>query len=212
MDYVGTPLDGHFWYVSYVVFSEDYISGGDTRGNVRYYHISIIDATNNVQFEVTVYADTIFSEADIYLTISENTYKKTNDVKNITGKRQISAFADDSSETYTGARASIAGFKIYKLKYDLQTLPGGFFYFYVDLPDGYVAEAYTDKTNNLSNSDVTNLKQNGAFDPATSIITVKIKLEIVIKKGTAQDSSAWALNTTDIYTRQAEYIGTIPNN
>ncbi len=212
MDYVGTPLDGHFWYVSYVVFSEDYISGGDTRGNVRYYHISIIDATNNVQFEVTVYTDTTFNEADIYLTISENTYKKTNDVKNITGKRQISAFADESSETYTGTRASISGFKIYKLKYDLQTLPGGFFYFYVDLPDGYVAEAYTDKSNNLSDSDVTNLKQNGAFDPATSIITIKIKLEIVIKKGTAQDSSAWAVNTTDIYTRQAEYKGTIPNS
>ena len=207
MDYAGTPLDGHFWYVSYVVFSEDALCGGNSNGNVRYYHISIVDATNNVQFDVTIYADTSFNLGDIYFTISETTYKKVNEVKTETGKRQISAYADDSNLTYTGNRYDISGFKIYELKYKLQTLPSGYFYFYVDLPDGYIAEARTNKTNNISTSDAN--KYPGAFDPQTSIITVKIELEIVIKKGTNEDSNVWAFNTTDIYTREAEYKGTI---
>ena len=207
MDYAGTPLDGHFWYVSYVVFSEDALCGGNSKGNVRYYHISIVDATNNVQFDVTIYADTTFNLGDIYFTISETTYKKVNEVKTETGKRQISAYADDTLLTYTGNRYDISGFKIYELKYKLQTLPSGYFYFYVDLPDGYIAEARTNKTNNISVADQN--KYPGAFDPQTSIITVKIELEIVIKKGTNEDSNVWAFNTTDIYTREAEYKGTI---
>ena len=204
MDYVGTPLDGHFWYVSYVIFSEDKLEGGTLAGNVRYYHISVIDLTNNIQFYVKVYAPSDFDLTDIYLTISENLYDKSNTK---TGSRQISAYAVDHGETAT--RSDINGYKIYTLGYDLQTLPGGYFYFYVDLPDGYVAKSYTSMKNRLEDTDPMASVEEGAFLPFESIITQKVYLEIIINKGTGVDDSDWAISTSDIFIEKAIYTGTI---
>ncbi len=215
MNYVGNPVKGHFWYVSYVIFSEDYLTGGRSEGNIRYYHISIIDTTNTIQFNVTVYAENSFSLPDIYLTISENIYKlKSNNEKEYVSSSQISAYAIDTETTYSGSRTDIAGYKIYTLRFNLQTLPAGYFYFYVDLPDGYEAVAHTDMVNQLilynTNGTIKSKDQMadvevGSFLPFTSIITQYVDLEIVINRGTGENSGAWAINTTDIYTRQAEY-------
>ena len=215
MNYVGNPVKGHFWYVSYVIFSEDYLTGGRSEGNIRYYHISIIDTTNTIQFNVTVYAENSFTLPDIYLTISENIYKlKSNNEKEYVSSSQISAYAIDTETTYSGSRTDIAGYKIYTLRFNLQTLPAGYFYFYVDLPDGYEAVAHTDMVNQLilynTNGTIKSKDQMadvevGSFLPFTSIITQYVDLEIVINRGTGENSGAWAINTTDIYTRQAEY-------
>ena len=210
MDYIGTPLNGHFWYVSYVIFSEDKLLNGVDDGNVRYYHISIIDTTNTIQFNVTIYADPSLNLNDIYLTISENIYKDKNNTLTYQSTRQISAYGIDSKEVYSGSRTDIADYKIYTLKYALQTVPKGYFYFYVDLPDGYKALAYTDMANQLNISKTPDKDEKGSFLPFTSIITQKVALEIDIHKGSGDEAGAWAISTTDIYTRNATYSGQIP--
>ncbi len=214
MDYVGTPLDGHFWYISYVIFSEDYLEGSRLEGNIRYYHTSIIDLTNNIQFYVKVYAPSDFDKQDLYLTLSENIY----DNGSMTS-RQISGYVELSkTETYTSTYkyngVILSNYKVYNLSYNLQSLPVGYFYFYLDLPAGYIAEAYTDKDNQLTDSDPNydKDKDKTPFLPYSSIITQKVNLEIVIKKGTGENSGAWAVSTSSVYTRDAEYIGTIPTS
>ncbi|MBO5542891.1 MAG: hypothetical protein J5936_05570, partial [Acholeplasmatales bacterium] len=219
MDYVGTPLEGHFWYVSYVIFSEDKLEGGNLEGNVRYYHISIIDVTNNIQFYVKVYAPTSLNKRNLYLTISENIYDKSDKTLK-TDTRQLSAYAVYSNTTYSGTRTDIAGYKIYNTQYDLQTLPSGYFYFHIDLPDGYVAKAYTSMKNQLikykqdgetidEQASGNYTAEPGSFLPYSAIITQKVYLEIVVTEGTGSNSSAWAVATSDIYTRDATYDGLI---
>ena len=219
MDYIGTPIDGHFWYVSYVIFSEEKLQGGTSAGNIRFYHISVIDATNTIQFNVNIYViNTLTTEqlADIYLTIAENIYKDTT----LSSKRQISAHATPltennvvvtaNSSTQTASGVTLAStYNVYTLKYTLQTLPKGYFYFHVDLPNGYVAKAYTDMPNQLDESTdkVGSTNEPGSFLPKTSIITIKVALDIVIDAGTgAEDTSVWAVKTSDIYTVQATFV------
>ena len=43
------------------------LSDGNLPGNIRYYHISLIDLTNNIQFYVTVYAKPTLNPSDLYL-------------------------------------------------------------------------------------------------------------------------------------------------
>ncbi len=221
MDYVGTPLAGHFWYVSYVIFSEDNLLGNSSTGNVRYYHISVIDATNTIQFNVNIYVTNTLSTsdlADIYLTISENIYDDTT----LDSTRQISAHAvpevvdstqvTADSTTTTGSGCTLSStYNVYSLKYSLQTLPKGYFYFYVDLPNGYVAKAYTDMPNQIVTGTEPGKSEEGAFLPFTSIITQKVALDIVIDAGTAADSSVWAVKTSDIYTVKATYTAQASN-
>ena len=235
MDYIGTPLDGHFWYVSYVVFSEDYISGGPAEGsgNIRHYHISIIDATNNVQFYVKIYSPTELDLNEVYFTMSEDIYKEKDNVATYTGNKQISAFANKSVTTATSksysyaadtnddgvieenekATVNINGYYIYELEFNLQTLPKGCFYFYLDLPTGYRVLAYTDKENKLDDN---NSKYNGeylkdvevgSFLPFTSIITAKINLDMIIIPSTTTNQSAWAVTTTNSNNVRATYEG-----
>ena len=51
----------------------------------------------------------------------------------------------------------------------------------------------------------------GSFLPYSAIITQKVYLEIVVTEGTGSNSSAWAVATSDIYTRDATYDGLIPS-
>ena len=205
MDYIGTPLTGHFWYISYVVFSEDKLADGNSEGNIRYYHISIIDLTNNIQFYVKVYAPSDVDWPDIYMTVSENIY----DGETKTTK-ELSAFAEYSKTTYSGSRTDISGYKLYTLAYDLQSLPGGYFHFSVDIPYGYIAKSYTDMANQLENSDPHYEDEKDAFLPKTAIITQKVNLEIVISQGEAEDNSKWAVAISDVRKEDAKYSGLIP--
>ncbi len=220
MDYVGSPVNNHFWYVSYVVFSEAALHGEDDLGNQRYYHISIVDATNTIYFEVELYAPVDFAEVisnqELYMTISENIYSDT--VK--TATRQISGYLvvqkddEDNIITDTDTNSHTYGLALYKLKIKLQTLPKGYFYFYIDLPDGYIVTVTTDMENQLDKSydKIGSSIEEGAFLPFTSIITKTIALEFIVKEGTGDNATAWAVTTSDIYTRQAEYVGVTPND
>ena len=387
MDYIGNPAEGHFWYISYAVFSEYYLQNGitdvngdgeDDLGAVKYYHISIIDATNTIYFEVDIYAATDFEINEVYLTIAENIYDVTN---TYTGSRQISGYAIqdyeykeieltsstyvsgkyyiqnrdgtytlstggysstttyydrgelsisndydrinildmtqakfdagefytyheytiatvtsasfetnkyytysdykpvsisssafvenmyyyvdtngdyqlattytqgtqyyrqiptytlateysssdtyyEKTDTYTKETTYVPGTQYYKksatfglvkytLRYSLAVLPKGYFYFYLDLPTGYVAKCVTDMENQLSKqtstiygtTTVLKDEEEGSFVPYTSIITQTVNLDIIISRGSGADASAWAVSTSDLYNRQVTYVG-----
>ena len=221
MNYIGDPIDGHFWYVSYVIFSEATLHGEGVEGCTRYYHISIVDATNTIYFEVELYAPvdfaTIVANQTLYMTIFENVYGGNGE--EITSKHQISGYLvaqkDDSGDliTDTEANSHTNGLVLYKLRFNLQTLPKGYFYFYIDLPDGYVVSATTDMENQLSKqSNEIKTKEEGSFLPYTYILTKTIHLEYIVSLGTNEDKSVWAVATSDIYTRQATYKGLTPTD
>ena len=132
----------------------------------------------------------------------------------------------DKTDTYTKATTYVAGTQYYKksatyglvkytLRYGLAVLPKGYFYFYLDLPTGYIAKCKTDMLNQLSNQtgtiygtdEVLKDVEEGSFVPYTSIITQTVNLEIIVSKGSGADASAWAVSTSDLYTREIEYIG-----
>ncbi len=294
MDYIGNPAEGHFWYVDYVVFSEYNLNKGYIEGNVRYYHISIIDATNTIYFDVSLYAIQSLDMSNIYLTIAENVYNSSNEIESLV-TRQISAYAveqyaytpveldsstyspdtyyilvddvyvlsgdefnstmtyyqkgelstnssylkaksvtaqtfgnttyytyDQTTSTYTVAssysqfetyyyKAPYYGMVEYKLKFNLQVLPKGYFYFYIDVPTGYEAYCVTDMENQLGVGTTAAIRaldarEVGSFLPYTSIITQTVKLDVMIKEGTDDNSSAWAVSTSDLYTKQIEYL------
>ena len=200
MDYIGNPALGHFWYVSYVVFSESYLNGENIDGNIRYFHISIVDATNVVYFDVTLWAPQSFTSTDVYMTISENIYSDTT----LTSSRQTSGYLEKQEETKI---VNGTTYYKYRLKFNLQTLPKGYFYFYVDLPDGYTVKVMTDMVNQLDTSTIPGNKEEGSFLPYTTIITKTINLVFVVDEGKDADASKWALSTSDIYTRKATYYG-----
>ena len=220
MNYVGSPKDNHFWYVSYVVFSEAALHGITDPGCQRYYHISIVDATNTIYFEVELYAPVDFASElanqDLYMTISENIYVDTTK----TATRQISGYLvantdkDGNLVTDTDSKSHTYGLVLYTLRIKLQTLPKGYFYFYIDLPNGYVVTATTDMANQLDKSSdkVGSSIESGAFLPFSSIITKTVALEFIVKEGTGDDATAWAVTTSDIYTRKATYLGTTPED
>lgn len=195
MDYIGTPLDNHFWYVSYIVFSESYLRNTPTgdvanNGGVKHYHVSLIDTTNNIYFDVEIDTPTDYALNSVYMTITENIYSKQSGESDVTKRNiQISAYA----------RKQTAG--VYKLEYNLQVLPAGYFYFYVDIPGGYVAtyEIVTPgKSNQLSGSPYES-ENEGAYVAPSSIVTQKIGLKITIAPGTDEDDSSWGLKTSDSY-------------
>ena len=70
MDYIGTPLDNHFWYVSYIVFSEDYLNNPGTSPYYKCYHVALIDATNTIYFTFDITSPTDLELNSLYLSIS----------------------------------------------------------------------------------------------------------------------------------------------
>ena len=216
MDYIGNPCENHFWYVSYIVFSEAALHGEYEAGYVRYYHISIIDATNTIYFEVELYAPEDFAKISayqtLYMTISENIYSD----ETLTSTRQISGYLvpqyDEDDNFITGTTTDTEGLVLYKLRFKLQTLPKGYFYFYIDLPDGYYVTVTTDMENQLSTSS-SNIQEaeEGSFLPITYIFTKTINLTYIVYEGKGDNKSVWAVATSDIYTRQATYIDPADN-
>ncbi|MGM9969087.1 MAG: hypothetical protein ACI35S_01685 [Anaeroplasma sp.] len=192
MDYIGTPLDNHFWYVSYVVFSEDYLRS-DSKEYCKYYHIALIDTSNTIYFELTVNTPSDFILNSLYITISENIYTTDINSNTIISTKQISAYVKDSENT------NISGQKIYLLDHNLQVLPSGYFYFYIDLPDGYIA---TYKVTNDKDNQNESIDEVGAYLPPTSIVTQKIQLTITIEKASSSSDGSWGVSIADIFTRQ----------
>ena len=218
MDYIGDPLEDHFWFISYVVFSEYYLNKGitdtdnngvDDLGAVRYYHISIVDASNTVYFEVSLYAPEDIGLDEVYLTFAENVYDSTN---NFTGSTQLSCYLeksyDENNNLIKGANGTdVAGLVLYKLKLSMAALPAGYFSFYVDLPNGYGGICYTNKENENNESTAPGLSNKGAYLPHTTIIPITVGLKIIISQLSEGASNVWAVNTSDLYTRKITYSG-----
>lgn len=197
MDYIGNPREDHFWFVSYMVFSESALNGDFAEGNVRYYHISIIDATNTVYFDVVLYAPESLNLESLYMTISENIYNAVGDKSSA----QISGYLVRTDEK------NASGYIKYELKIKLQTLPKGYFYFYIDLPQGYKVKVRTDMENQLDTTTTPGSNEKGSFLPFTSIVPKTIKLEFIVDQGDNAGNGSWGITTTDIISVKATYDG-----
>lgn len=216
MDYIGTPLEDHFWYISYVVFSEYFFNKGitdknndgkDDLGAIRYYHISIVDASNNVYFDVSLYAPDNFKLDSIYLTFSDKIYKSANDIE----ARQLSCYLekerDENNNLIYGASGTDeAGLVLYRLNLSMAALPAGYMSFFIDLPNGYGAICYTNKDNELNTSPYASQNPD-TYVPHTTIIPITIGLKIIVAELTGESSTVWAVNTSDLYTRKITYSG-----
>jgi hypothetical protein len=210
MDYIGNPLDDHFWYVSYVVFSEDYIRSTNTVEHIKFFHTALIDISNNVYFTIKVITpkDQIFTAIDqIYVTI----------LGNVPENKQNTSFTEKVVGTYVDKQAVAEDDTTitYELIYSIQIMPSAYYYFYIDLPGGYVAEAeITDPAkvfNPATSTDylghIANYK--GAYLPPSSLVVQRVPVTITVTRGT-EDDAAWAIATSDIYTRLATLV--VPNN
>ena len=96
---------------------------------------------------------------------------------------------------------------MYKLKLSMAALPAGYFYFFIDLPNGYGAICYTNKVNEIDKTKEPGLSHEGSYLPHTTIIPITIGLKIIVSELTGESSTVWAVNTSDLYTRQIEYKG-----
>jgi len=201
MDYIGNPLDDHFWYVSYVVFSEDYIRSSSNT-HIKFYHTALIDISNNVYFTIKVVTpnDATFTAINnIYVTVLGYTKNKTtNEFEEVVvGTYVNKKVVDTTANTIT-----------YELIYSIQILPSAYYYFYIDLPGGYIATSKitdpakvfipgtsSDYLENIANYE-------GAYLPPSSIVVQRVPVTITVSTGTS-DNSSWAIATSDIYTRLA---------
>ncbi len=211
MDYIGSPLAEHFWYVSYMVMSEAMVSGDTDNGNVRYYHISIIDSTNNIYFECKLYSTEDLG-SEVYMTISENIYSGT--VKK--SSKQISGHFDNketltTKKTLTYNKTTNEYLYLYTLRYKLSTLPKGYFSFYLDLENGYSVLATTSDANQLVSASEPGKSEEGTFLPYTSIITRTIKLNFYVNTSN-NASQVWGVKQGDIFAYKASYIGKEEND
>jgi len=199
MDYVGDPLSNHFWYVSYLVFSESSLHDDFTTGNIRYFHISIVDATNTIKFAVSLYAKNELKLDEVYMTISENIYKNNS----FNSSRQISGYLiKGETDNYKNKVIDGETYFVYTLKFDLQLLPKGYFKFYLDLPSGFVATAKVDMKNQLDTTTSPGNNEEGTFLPYTSIIPKTINLEFNVNVG-SYGSDIWGVKTSSLFTRLA---------
>ncbi len=209
MDYIGNPLEDHFWYVSYVVFSENYIKSSNNT-YVKYYHIALIDRSNNVYFNIDVIVPADFDITkftSLYLLIN-GYYLKTPATLEF-DELSVGAFVHDPQDYELGGVAK----KQYTLRYSVQMLPSAYYYFSIDLPVGYQAEAtITNKTNaigigdylggNPDNADHS-LTYDGAYLPPSSIVAQVVKLTINVTEGAAEETNVWGIQSSDVYTRNA---------
>ena len=197
MDYIGTPLEDHFWYVSYVVFSENALNttsyGENDDMYVKYFHLSLIDLTNNVYFDVTVNTPLDFSLNSIYLTFAAEGVEDVDTQTLIT--KQLSANVTKALETEEYAT--------YLLDNEIQILPTGYYYFYLDLPDGY--KVTYEITNGKANKNEEDSGYKGAYLPPSSIVPQRICITFTVVKD-EHTLGLWGVETSDIYSRMAEEI------
>ena len=204
MDFIGNPLENHFHYISYMVMSESYLkntpASGVNNGSSKYFHVALIDTSNTVYFDVSLYApNTDFDYDNLYITIAENLY-----INSTKYNKSISAYAEQAY-VVNDNQAQTNGMKKYNLVQNLQVLPSGYFYFYIDLPEGYKATyvVTNGKTNQINSSTSIYAYENeGAYVAPNSIVTQTIKVAIIIEPAETLDASVWAVKTSDTFTRQ----------
>lgn len=184
MDYIGTPLENHFWFVSYVVFSEDYVRNQGSN-NLKFYHIALIDTTNTIFFDIMFKTSIGFEQDSIFFNVLGNQYSNVDGDNVHTSSCNISAFSIYDS--------TVNNEKYYHLDKNLQVLPQGYFYFYINLPQGYTCSY--EITNNKKNQNA-NVNEPGAYLPPTSIVTQRI--EVLISITEAEGGIVWGESTSNI--------------
>ena len=194
MNYIGNPSDGHFWYVSYAVFSESYLYKDSDTASINYYHISIVDLTNNIYFKIKVNTDKKFENSAIYLTISYVTYDKDNNQISNTLSCYAIKLNELNNDIYT-----------FTTQYDLAMLPSGYFKFYLELPHGYSVTYTASKENKLTNTDTHYEDNKGSYLPPSSVVPQQIELIFNVKETTDISNSLWGEGTTSTVTKEAEY-------
>lgn len=195
MNYIGNPLtdsdpdddkdDSHFWYVSYIVFSEDALVNGTDK--VKFYHVSMIDLENTNYYVFTIYAPTTITAETIYITLVYHVYDDYNASGTYLKTESLSIFADYDSTTGT--------YRAYTPNVDLSLLPRGYYYFQLSLPGGYEAtyEVTNGKTNRNSNDD----EDNGYLPPASIIIQeIDITITITASESSSTGGGTWGVGTT----------------
>ena len=211
MNYIGSPLDDHFWYVNYVVFSENFVRGNENI-YLKYYHIAIIDRSNNVYFDVLVIVPVDFdiTKYDTLYLLFQGTYKDATTSPATYAELAVGAYVYEP-EDYTLNNVSK---KAYKLRYNIQMLPSAYYYFNIDLPVGYKAEAtVTNKTNFNAVNDYLGgnagrMNYEGAYLPPSSIVAQVVQVTINVTPGDTGETNVWGITNSDVYTRRA----TLDNN
>ncbi len=220
MDYIGYPDEGKFWYVDYVIYAEAY-QYTKSEDYVNEYHIAVLDLTNNVRFKftildesenklalesvyLTILAYTAFkdiSTSTIYLYDEENKYSAKDTSGNDLNDNQkdlskvISGFATKSGSEYVFIDNAF-GIDTY----GFQALPYSYFYFYLDLPDGYgcTYEITTEKKANLDNQ-----WGDGSYLAPTSLVTQTIEITIRISESSSADF-AWGEKVLAVLLQKAD--------
>ncbi len=118
MDYTKATKNERFWYVSYVVFSEDFFLNGlgnnvpnveDIATNniwshrAKFYNIAVIDISNNIRFTIEVDAPDGFNQLlqSLYVTLSYNKYVSSV----LTDSKQLSLYAEYQDKLYDSDNA-----------------------------------------------------------------------------------------------------------
>ena len=191
MNYIGDPKDGHFWYVSYAIFSESYLNSKSDTESVDYYHISIIDKTNNIYFTIKVNIPVGFTDNAIYMSINYITYDGNNPVEN-----SVAVYAIESDET-----------RVFYTQYQLAMLPTGYYSFTLELPLGYKVTYTASRTNKKDMpGDDHNGEHTGTYLPPSSVVPIEIDLEFNVLVDTSLQGSTntWGMGTTSTRTITAE--------
>lgn len=183
MDYIGTPLDDHFWYVSYVVFSEDSLKTENTK-YVKYYHLALIDLTNNLYFDIQVNAPLDLKLDSIYFTFAAEHVATQTDGVYIS--KQLSVYVKNTNDDDNN---------IYLIDREISFLPTGYYYFYLDLPNGY--KVTYEITNGKTNKNDGSIYKD-AYYPPSSIVTQKISIVFTVVKDTGS-SEIWGVSTSALY-------------
>nr|MCR5705183.1 hypothetical protein [Acholeplasmatales bacterium] len=208
MNYYGDPLEYHFWYVSYIIFSEAAFNGEDSDG-YQCYHISIIDTNNTIQFDVTFDATGLAStEAlgdSLYVRFVYDYYDSEGNVTVGSISFYLYLDTDSTSETY--------GMYIMSEAIKLQMLPRAYYYLYVSLPSGYTA-TYVVTTSGKSNKNVDgsgeeiNTDESGSYLPPATIVPQSISiLATITTTDETSSSDIWGIGTsteTEIIVTPAE--------
>ena len=91
------------------------------------------------------------------------------------------------------------GLTIYLLDNEISILPSGYYYFYLDLPNGYKV-SYEITNGKTNRNDGTSYE--GAYLPPSSIVTQRISITFTIEEDTTT-SDIWGVETSEVYSRMA---------
>lgn len=192
MNYIGDPAEGHFWYVSYAVFSESYLKSTSDVTSVDYYHISIVDLTNNIYFTIKVNVPNAFLQNAIYMNINYVTY----DNENNPIQSSVAVYAIESSEA-----------NVYLTQYQLSMLPSGYYTFTLELSPGYKVSYTANRPNKLGSNVDQHEGHDGAYLPPSSIVPIEIDLEFTVEvdQEALEASNKWGIGTSSTTTIVATF-------